>query len=138
MRRLLMLLCLVTLISCAGRDSKNIKDSEIVFYRCDRGKFWFQQRIGDDMDSALDSLLKMKSNLPDTPYVVVTEQVNVGTVVATGHCAIDKPGKACVHRYGNTDKQFYAVSFKRGALYLQPPDDIVDNQGNWYKLDVNK
>ena len=40
-----MLICLVTLMSCAGHDSKNIKDSEIVFYRCDRGKFWFQRCV---------------------------------------------------------------------------------------------
>lgn len=138
MRRALLLLCLLTLMSCAGRDGKNIKDSEIVFYRCELGKFWFQEHIGNDKESALDSLMKLKTNLPDTSYVVALEQVNVGTVLATGHCDIDKPGKACVHRYSNDDKQFYAVTFKRGNLYLQPPEDIIDNQGNWYILEVNK
>ena len=136
MKKLLLLIGVLSLISCGSGGGKKIKDSDIVHYKSELGDFTLQAHIGDDLQSALDSLLRLKTDLPDTQYVVATEPLNVGWVLATGHCFGGEGSKTCVNRYKNEDRSFYIVAFKHPdkATYLFPPADIIDNQGNWYLL----
>ena len=109
------LVAIFALISCE-RTNDGTNDVADGTYKCDVGYITLQARIGGDFDSALDSLLKVKTVLPDTPYVVVPEALNV--------------------EYNTDDRCFYTIAFKREAngAYLQSPSDVLDTRGNWYLL----
>lgn len=136
MKRILLLIGVLALLSCGGRGGKKIEDNDIVHYKSELGDFTYQDHIGDDLQSALDSLLRLKTDLHDSVYEVGTEPLNVGWVLATGHCFGGEGTKACVNRYKNDDRNFYVVVFKHPnkSTYICPPSDILDNQGNWYLL----
>ena len=85
-------------------------------YLCDVGYIRYEATIGDDFDSALDSLLKKIVYRPAEPYIVVPEPINVV--------------------YPTNDRSFYLIAFKDTVdrVYLQSPMDVLDTKGCWYSV----
>ena len=69
--RFILLFGLAVLFSCESTDDDANGVTDNGTYKCDVGYITLRARIGEDLDSALDSLLKVKTVLSDTPYVVV-------------------------------------------------------------------
>lgn len=86
-------------------------------YRCECGNVVYIAQIGDDFDSALDSLLKVIPVLPNRPYSVVPQEIRVD--------------------YPYDDRKFYAIAFRDGpeGMYLQSLFDVLDTKGCWYYID---
>ena len=114
--RFILLFGLAVLFSCESTDDDANGVTDNGTYKCDVGYITLRARIGEDLDSALDSLLKVKTVLSDTPYVVVPEALNV--------------------EYIADDRCFYTITFKReeNGANLQSPSDVLDTKGNWYLL----
>lgn len=114
--RFIILFGVIALLSCEKNSDGTNDVADGGTYKCDVGYITLQAQIGGDLDSALDSLLKVKSVLPDTPYVVVPETLHV--------------------EFSADDRSFYTIAFKReeNGAYLQSPSDVLDTKGNWYLL----
>lgn len=114
--RFIILFGVIALFSCEKTSDGANDAADGGTYKCDVGYITLRAQIGGDLDSALDSLLKVKTVLPDTPYVVVPEALHV--------------------EYSADDRGFYTIAFKReeNGAYLQSPNDVLDTKGNWYLL----
>ena len=85
-------------------------------YSFSAGYIKYEATLGEDLDSALDSLLTVIDYRPADTHIVATELVEVD--------------------YPDDDRLFYWVAFKdtNKRTYLQSPKDVLDTKGCWYKM----
>ena len=96
------------------------KDDSKELYSFGAGYIKYEATIGNDFDSALDSLLKVVSYdqiFQNNPYYIDSE-------------LMDRVN------YPTNDRSFYMIIVKdsTNGLYLGSPRDALDSKGCWYTI----
>ncbi len=132
---LLILVAMAALAGCkdVAEKEEDAVEKHVCVYLSDKGNFKFKERIGTELKSALDSLLKMKEMLGAESNELATEEWEVKRVIVD-NCVKTDTGWHCVRAYKAGDRRFYAIGVKNvengGKVRLT--DDVIDTKGCWY------
>ena len=112
---LLSLSAIVLFAACERNDgSKRI-------YNFGAGYIKYEATIGNDFESALDSLIKVIpfNRLYDRPYYIDPEVMNRDRI-----------------DYPSNDREFYMIIVRDSitGLNLSSPSNVLDTKGDWYKI----
>ena len=114
MKKITLLLSIVLFLAC-GKD-----DAQDGVYAFGAGYLEYEATIGNDLDSALDSLLKVvpyDDMYSGSPYLIETEKMD----------RVD---------YLSDDRDFYMVKVMDSitGYILGSPSNAIDTKGSWYRI----
>ena len=132
---LLILVAMAALAGCkdVAEKEEDAVEKHVCVYLSDKGNFKFKERIGTDLESALDSLLTMKATLTAEGKELATEEWEVKRVIMD-NCVKTDTGWHCVRAYKAGDRRFYAIKVKdiEDGEKVRLTDDVIDTKGCWY------
>lgn len=114
-----------TQVYCHNENNNTIIEEETIFENNKKfkiihgacGSIMYLERIGNDFDSALDSLIKLREpSIQGKEYYIETEKMTID--------------------FNHDDRVFYSVCFKNKVtnLILFGLTDVIDSNGNWFGI----
>ena len=128
MKRLLLFMLCATLIVACRENTENADNHEELIYTIDHGcaSIKYQSRIGNDFNTALDSLMKRYDSMLDI-------------LAAEGHYSgkgynIDQEKVNVDFNYDNRSFELLTITDIANVYNILFTNDIIDDKGNHYFL----